>query len=103
MRLNPRNASIVAAGYRAAGAMRRQAAVPDSPARQAAHSARRTAQKVTGHASYRVKHASARITPADVGAELARPSINIATAPITSASRSGSVIGVACRYSTFGL
>src|SRR5213594_137185 len=91
--------------------MRRQAAVHESPARRRAHAAAATAQAVTGHASYRVRHASAKTMPGDVasedvGAELARPwafSINIATPIVVSASRSGSVIGVACRYSTFGL
>ena len=44
-----------------------------------------------------------RLGGADPGRPTAHHSIRSATAVVISASSSGSVIGVACRYSTFGL
>src|SRR5215510_539411 len=75
-----------------------------SPFRQRIHTAAVSAAAVTGHASYRVRHASAKATPTSrgVGRCPQAHAISIATAAVVVASSSGSVIGVACRYRTFG-
>src|SRR5262245_7072412 len=92
--------------------MRRQAESRAWPRRQQAQTAKASAVAVTGHASYRVRQASAITQPTTVSRRVRAPvgasivsvdSINNATPSNVSASSSGSVIGVDCRYSTFGL
>src|SRR5882762_7934289 len=57
------NATMATAGYTAIGMTRRSAAFREFPRRQPTHTAPASAQAVTGHASYRVKHASANTQP----------------------------------------
>src|SRR5580765_1614815 len=85
--------------------MQRMAACGASPPRQQAQTANTNAATVTGHASYRVRQASANMQPTTLSrsARVITRSINNATPSSVSASSSGSVIGVDCRYSTFGL
>ena len=68
-RLKIANATMATAGYQAIGMTRRNAAVRESPRRQRAHTAAASAQAVTGHASYRVRHASANAQPVIAPAE----------------------------------
>ena len=121
-RLKTRNPAIAAAGNTAMAATRREAAAGDSPCRHRAHTAAASAAAVTGHASYRVRQASANTQPTvragrfgphgslSVSRVRKRPGLlrlhqsnSIATARVIRPISSGSVIGVDCRYSTFGL
>src|SRR5581483_1733269 len=89
----------------------RMAAV-HSRSRRATQSARISAAAVIGHASYRVRHASANAVPTAParsvlvhGAEggAAHHAMRSAIASVVEAMSSGSLIGVDCRYTTFGL
>src|SRR2546427_537652 len=62
-RLKIANATMATAGYAAIGMTRRNAAFSEFPRRQPAHTAPASAQAVTGHASYRVRHARANTQP----------------------------------------
>src|SRR5262245_24792325 len=92
--------------------MRRTAESSASPRRHRAQTAKARAVAVTGQASYRVRQASANTQPTTVSRRVRAPnaasilsvdSISNATPSSVSASSSGSVIGVDCRYNTFGL
>src|SRR5580765_1000626 len=84
-------------------AIRRHVEAIVSPLRHNAHPAAVRATYVIGHASYRVRQASASTMPAMAERLPSRTyAISSATASNVSASSSGSVIGVACRYTTFG-
>src|SRR5262245_50713813 len=83
----------------------RMASENQAPWHHRTQTAATSAAPITGHASYRVMHASAKATPTVAVEMFLLPShhaISSATAVIVSAISSGSVIGVDCRYSTFG-